>query len=334
MGALPLPRLTRCRTRPLQRPRDSGGVRVLFVHHDANSGDGHVGRAFAALGAEITVHQVCADPGSPTGSTTFPAPNHYDQVVLFGSRWSVDDPQVAHWVEAEIEFLRAADHAGVPVLGLCFGGQILAVALGGSVGRTEHPEIGWLPVEVNAAGVDAGVEAGPWLQWHFDAFTVPPGATELARSPAGAQVFRAGPHLGLQFHPEADRDVLRGWMVDDLDQLVGAGLDAEALLAEADACTTQRPTVLVAWSPGSLPPQRPTSAVRIDVEPLPTTVDAADRSHSLTCAVRSRRTFTKWEISSSSWKRQRVRACCRSCDPASRGSCLPTSSTIPPVNCR
>ena len=209
-------------------------MRVLFVHHDANSGDGHVGRAFSALGAELIVHQVCNGPGDPTGSTTFPDPTDVDHVVLFGSRWSVDDPQVAHWVEPEIDFIRAADRAGVPVLGLCFGGQILSVALGGTVGRTEHPEIGWMAVEVNADGRAAGIEAGPWLQWHFDAFTVPPGATELARSGAGAQAFRSGPHLGLQFHPEADRSVLEGWMVDDLDQLVGAGLDADGLLAGAD----------------------------------------------------------------------------------------------------
>lgn len=209
-------------------------VRVLFVHHDANSGDGHVGRAFREAGAEITVHRVCVEPGSPTGSTTFPDPRPYDHVVLFGSRWSVDDPQVAHWVEAEIELLRAADRVGVPVLGLCFGGQILAVALGGAVGRADHHEIGWLTVEVNPAGVEAGIETGPWLQWHVDAFTVPPGATELACSSAGAQAFRAGPHLGLQFHPEADREVLEGWMVDDLDQLVATGTDPTRLLAEAE----------------------------------------------------------------------------------------------------
>jgi len=81
-----------------------------------------------------------------------------DHVVLFGSRWSVDDPQVAHWVEPEIDFIRAADRAGVPVLGLCFGGQILSVALGGTVGRTDHPEIGWLPVEVSNDGEADGIE--------------------------------------------------------------------------------------------------------------------------------------------------------------------------------
>ncbi|UDY37756.1 type 1 glutamine amidotransferase [Dermatobacter hominis] len=210
-------------------------MRVLFVHHDANSGDGHVGRAFSALGADVVVHQVCTGPGSPVGSPDLPDPTAFDRVVLFGSRWSVDDPAVAHWVEPELEMLRSADRAGVPVMGLCFGGQILATALGGSVGRTAHPEVGWCRVDVAPEGEAAGIEPGPWLQWHFDAFTVPPGATELARSIAGPQAFAAGPHLGLQFHPEADRAVLEGWIVDDLDQLVDAGHDAASLMDEADA---------------------------------------------------------------------------------------------------
>ena len=179
------------------------------------------------------MHQVCNGPGDPTGSTTFPDPGDVDHVVLFGSRWSVDDPQVAHWVEPEIDFIRAADRAGVPVLGLCFGGQILSVALGGTVGRTEHPEIGWMAVEVNDDGRAAGIEAGPWLQWHFDAFTVPPGATELARSGAGPR--RSGPVRTSGCSSTRSRPGgARGWMVDDLDQLVGAGLDAGGLLAGAD----------------------------------------------------------------------------------------------------
>ena len=217
-------------------------MRVLFIHHDANSGAGHVGRACDDLGAEVVSHQVCATAGSPLGSADLPelaSPRHadgraFDRIVLFGSRWSVDDPQVAHWVDPEITFLQAADALGIPVLGLCFGGQILSVALGGTVGRTDHPEIGWCDIDVNRTGVSRGVEQGPWLQWHFDAFTVPPGAVELARSRAGAQAFAHREHLGLQFHPEADRAVLEGWITDDLDQLVDAGLDADGLLAGAD----------------------------------------------------------------------------------------------------
>lgn len=55
------------------------------------------------------------------------------------------------------------------------------------------PELGWYAVETVDPAV---VPAGPWLQWHFDAFTLPPGAEQLAVSDAGVQAFAHGPHLG------------------------------------------------------------------------------------------------------------------------------------------
>ena len=209
-------------------------MRALLVHHDANSLPGLVGVALEECGVTTVPHQVCADAG-PVGSADFPDPATVDLLVLFGSRWSVYEDRVAHWVEPEERFVRAADAAGVPVLGLCFGGQLLAAALGGTVAPTPQPEIGWC--EVSPLAVDdegPRIERGPWLQWHFDAFTVPDGAVELARSPAGPQAFRLRRHLGLQFHPEADRAVLEAWMQDDLDQLEAAGLDAAAMLADTD----------------------------------------------------------------------------------------------------
>ncbi|MFM7068514.1 MAG: type 1 glutamine amidotransferase, partial [Actinomycetes bacterium] len=169
-------------------------MRALFVHHDPNSVDGLLGESFTRCGATIRSHQVCDTPHSPAGRTEFPDPTDFDAVVVFGSRWSVCDPDCAHWVEPEVAMLRAADAAGVAVLGCCFGGQILAAALGGTVAPTAHSEIGWMEVEpLPLAGddrrFDGWVTAGPWLQWHGDAFTVPSGAVELATSAAGPQAF-------------------------------------------------------------------------------------------------------------------------------------------------
>lgn len=178
-------------------------------------------------------HQVCQLPGSPTGSSEFPDPAEFDLVVLYGSRWSVTDPDVAHWVEPEQEMLRRADSMGVPVLGLCFGGQVLAATHGAEVKEASRPEIGWFRVTPSAPEI----EPGPWLQWHFDAFEVPDGATALASSDVGAQAFRLRRNLGLQFHPEADRDVISAWFEDDLDQIAGLGIDPADLLEQAD---TQR----------------------------------------------------------------------------------------------
>jgi GMP synthase-like glutamine amidotransferase len=208
-------------------------MRALHVHHDPNSLPGLVGEALGSREIDEVRHQVCEVPGSPKGSPDFPDPAAFDLIVVYGSRWSVTEPDVAHWVEPEQQMLRRADELGVPVLGLCFGGQILASAHGAAVHEAAHPEIGWHEVTPSAPEIDAG----PWLQWHFDAFEVPDGATQLAASGAGPQAFRLRRNLGLQFHPEADRDVIAAWFDDDLDQIEGLGIDPGELLDEAD---TQR----------------------------------------------------------------------------------------------
>jgi GMP synthase-like glutamine amidotransferase len=207
-------------------------MRALHVHHDPNSLPGLIGRVLDERGVVAEQHQVCRTPGSPTGSVDFPDPTGFDLVVVYGSRWSVDDPDAAHWVQPELDMLRAADAAGVPVLGLCFGGQLLSAAHGGEVERAPEPEVGWF--EVEPASPRAGIVRGPWLQWHFDRFTVPDGAELLASSPVGPQAFRLRRNLGLQFHPEADRSVIEAWFDDDLDQIQDLGLDPTELLTEAD----------------------------------------------------------------------------------------------------
>ena len=121
---------------------------------------------------------------------------------------AADEPA---WVPEEISALRAAVDAGVPVLGLCFGGQALSLALGGGVDRLAKPEIGWFAVEA----VDDAVPAGPWLMMHTEQLRVPPGGVELARSPAGPAAFSHGPHLGVQFHPEVDVERVAVWAEKD-----------------------------------------------------------------------------------------------------------------------
>jgi GMP synthase-like glutamine amidotransferase len=111
-------------------------------------------------------------------------------------------------VRAEIDGLREAVQANVPVLGLCFGGQALAVALGGEVAPSPQPEIGWLPVESR----DPSVPEGPWAQYHYEILRLPEGTEELARTPAGPAAFRAGPHLGVQFHPETTPELMSKWV--------------------------------------------------------------------------------------------------------------------------
>ena len=154
----------------------------------------------------------------------------YAFVASLGAAASANATDPA-WVPVEIEFLRRCVQADVPVLGLCWGGQALARALGATVGPAPVDEKGWLPID----SVDDAIPAGPWLHYHTEIFTIPDGATELARSPAGPSAFRVGPHLGLQFHPEADMTVARGWAEKDPDQTVGSRAELSAAGERFDA---------------------------------------------------------------------------------------------------
>src|SRR4051812_16383480 len=147
--------------------------------------------------------------------TTWPDPGAYDAIAALGAEHSVHaspDP----WIGAEVAFLRAAHDGGVPLLGLCFGGQALAAALGGEVRLAPRPEIGWFELEALDGG---GVPPGPWFQWHFDTFALPPGARELARTPLCPQAFALGTSIGLQFHPEATADIIGEWIRTGRDSL-------------------------------------------------------------------------------------------------------------------
>ena len=208
-------------------------MRVLFVKQDHASPASFVGSAFTDLGYDVSEFTVVPESryDSPDVTAVFPDPGGYDAIVFFGSAWSVyDEDTVGSWIGEEIAVARSAMDLGVPVLGICFGGQMLAAAVGGSVSRAPAPEIGWSMVETSIPGL---IVAGPWFQWHFDRFTVPAGVPVLARSALADQAFRVGRTLGLQFHPELTSAVLECWLDNGgAGQLAASGVDAGALLQQ------------------------------------------------------------------------------------------------------
>jgi GMP synthase-like glutamine amidotransferase len=148
--------------------------------------------------------------------------------VSLGSEFAAFD-DTKPFVPREAALMREAVAEDVPILGLCFGGQMLARVLGGEVSRGDESEIGWLPVRSRDPDL---VPTGPWFQWHFDTFTVPPGATVIADSLAGPQAFVKGRSLGLQFHPEVTTDIMDEWVRVYRHELDGDGVDPDALLEE------------------------------------------------------------------------------------------------------
>lgn len=160
----------------------------------------------------------------------------YDLVVSLGSVWSVYWPRVAHRLAPELDALRTAVARGMPVLGICFGGQMLSAALGGEVTLAPRPEIGWLEIDTDAPDV---IPAGPWMQWHIDRFTVPPGATELARTELATQAFTVRRALGLQFHPEVDTAIVKRWVAESEGQLRAEQLRATDVIADSERNESQ-----------------------------------------------------------------------------------------------
>ena len=161
---------------------------------------------------------------------TLPSLDGVDLLISLGSVWRVNDPELAPVLEPEQALLREAVGTDLPVLAICFGMQQLTVAFGGTVFATTEPEIGFRVLPA----VDSSIPPGPWLQYHYDACHLPPGATELARNDHGLQAYRLGSALAVQFHPEVDRSVLERWTGESADELEAMGLPRTLLVDEAD----------------------------------------------------------------------------------------------------
>ncbi|GAA4779164.1 type 1 glutamine amidotransferase [Actinomycetospora chlora] len=170
-----------------------------------------------------------------------PDPSTVDAVAVLGSiRGAWDD--TVPWLADEIAYLRRAIAAGVPLLGICFGGQLLARVLGGSANAADgRHENGWHEITTLAPDV---VAPGPWMEFHFDSLTPPPRAEVLAVSERCTQAFRDGVHLGVQFHPEITPAEYETWVARWTgtpleDRLPELGVDTDALRAETAARAEQ-----------------------------------------------------------------------------------------------
>jgi GMP synthase (glutamine-hydrolysing) len=164
--------------------------------------------------------------------------------IVFGADTQVDQEDTVPWLRPEKQFVRELLERGTPLLGVCFGSQLIAEAAGAEVRQAAEPEIGWHDVELSAAGRADPLlgflpERFESLQYHHYEWLLPPGAVELARSARCLQAFRleGRPVWGVQFHPEVTEsdygEWLDGW--DDDPGAVATGLNPEAIRAETAA---------------------------------------------------------------------------------------------------
>ena len=185
---------------------------VLVLRHMASDGPGYLATWLRQQGLPFEVFDSSAGQAYPAQIDAWGA------LAVLGGEMSANDP-LPSLRQAE-RLILAAMQAGVPVIGHCLGGQLMARALGAGIGASPAPEIGWQPVRIepHAAAGDwfgAGEQAFVY-QWHYEAFDLPAGATLLASSAACPhQAFAIGPHLGLQFHVEVDEHKLAVWSACD-----------------------------------------------------------------------------------------------------------------------
>ncbi|GAA2146436.1 type 1 glutamine amidotransferase [Actinomadura napierensis] len=223
-------------------------MRALLIQHDHVSPAGPVVDRLAARGYDVEELPVVPAERhlTPDVRVEYPDPLGWDLIVPLGAPWSVNDPGVASWVVPELAMLAKAHAAGVPLLGICFGGQALAAALGGRVERASRPEMGWVDVETDDPSL---VGAGPWFQFHYDRWVLPPGAVEIARSDVCSQAFVLGRSMGVQFHPEITVAEFDLWLAYGGDaEMRAAGADPDAVMAglrRAEAASIARTGTLL-----------------------------------------------------------------------------------------
>ena len=209
--------------------------RVLVIVNDPSDPVGPLGEWLTEAGLDLELVEAHA-------GARIPSLDAFDGLLVLGGSMGANDDDVAPWLPAVRALLARAVRDEVPTLGICLGGQLLAVATGGRVGRSpDGPEYG---AQLIAKRANAATDPlfGPMpitpdvMQWHVDAITqLPPGAVLLANSPGSeVQAFRLGRLAwGTQFHIETTPAIVRLWAGEDAELL--EGYDIERLLARSDA---------------------------------------------------------------------------------------------------
>jgi GMP synthase-like glutamine amidotransferase len=209
---------------------------TLIVTHGDHKRAGIARECLAAAGSPIVDWE-----WTPSGPAT-PAPplQELGGIISLGGIQSAttvpDDP----FLRAEVDLMRSALEQQVPVLGMCLGGQLLAVAAGGQVRPMGHTYLGWPQLTVHDTAADdplfsvlpTGLHA---LKWHEDMIEAPPGAVVLGDTgnvTPGTALYRVGANAwGSQMHLEADPPMLIGsWLADP-----GAAAKLEAFGYDVDA---------------------------------------------------------------------------------------------------
>jgi len=270
---------------PPGQPVDEPPAQILVIQNDPSDPAGVLGDWLTDAGATLDVREIFAGDSLPQTL------DGVGGLLILGAGVSATDDARAPWLPALRALLRDALARELPTLGICLGGQLLAVAAGGRIGpNPEGPELGaQLVAKRAAAASDPLFGALPItpdvIQWHQEAITeLPPGSALLATSPTcEVQAFRVGRLAwGVQFHIETTPATVRAWAAED--SAVLAEYDVDTLLARsdvvhADIAETWRPLaaafVRVVREPAAVRPIRPVASSRNEPITDPAQIRAA-----------------------------------------------------------
>lgn len=206
---------------------------VVLQHHAATGPSAFADTLDARANA---VSWRCLDV---TADESLPDPAMIDGLIVMGGPMGVPDRDDHPWMDAELDLLRAAVEAEVPVFGVCLGAQLVATALGGRVERRSRPEFGFIALQRTADGLADPVAAG-WpdgaaalLSHEDDIVGVPTDAVPLLQGSDATSAWRFGSALCVQFHPEVTHEQLAEWAELLAELIDGAGVDVDAFLEEA-----------------------------------------------------------------------------------------------------
>jgi len=182
--------------------------KVLMVRHSCHWKPDRCSRWLECQGCDLDY--VCPARGEPLPDTS-----NYAATIVFGGVQSANDCDHCDWMRDELDWIEKFIALERPLLGICLGAQLIARSLGASVNR--HPEfeqeIGFRPI-YPACSESSFIPPGQLMfQWHNEGFELPRGAELLASGDLFPnQAFSYAGHVtGLQFHPEANHDVIECW---------------------------------------------------------------------------------------------------------------------------
>jgi GMP synthase (glutamine-hydrolysing) len=213
-------------------------ARLLVIEHEAQCPAGWMGEWLEQDGVALDVRR-------PYLGETLPEHlDDHDGMLVLGGSMDADADADYPWLTATKELIRSAAEKAVPVLGICLGHQLIAVALGGACDRNPlgqlvgRVEVGWQVEAADDPLLGALTEAQDAVHWNDDVVTVlPPGAVVLARTARGElQAARFAPTVwGVQWHPEVHAGIVAGWAEHDRERARERGIDVDERVADIRA---------------------------------------------------------------------------------------------------